>query len=202
MLGKMDLLRAHHFQRVAPTTLPHKHMALIPPKHSHTHMLMQHCVWNTLNLHISLQSCKLSPISTIHQPSVSISHSLRELHAGHILKALFIRHWSGEVCVCHAFCVCLHLSVCEAVRIRGTLCLFYYSYSRVDPLSARTHMPEIHTEHDGVLTVFPLQPPFLSVLIRLFKFTYDVNAKFNHFVFKAPSFKNQYKQTQTHNITL
>lgn len=79
---------------------------------------MQHCVWNTLNLHISLQSCKLSPISTIHQPSVPISHSLRGLHAGHILKALFTRQWSGEVCVSRCLCAFAFVRVWDGAHQR------------------------------------------------------------------------------------
>lgn len=91
------------------------------------------------------------------------------------MRTTFLKHCSSTSrvgkCVCMCICVRLHLCMCERPHSTVSPCLFYYSYSCVDPLSAHRHLPETHkahTAHTDVLAIFSLPPFSLSgALLRL-----------------------------------
>lgn len=153
MLGMLDSI-ALSASRVAPTILPHKRGFLVNNTQwcsvgiqnvSNT-LSTSTALCNVANLALSVPSIK---------PHYHFPPSLGELHANRILKALFIHQQSGKMSAFVCVCIC---ACCERAHSRGTPCLFYYSYSCVDPLSARRHLPEIHTAHTDVLAIFSFPP--------------------------------------------
>lgn len=122
------------------------------------------CVSNTLSISASAALCSDANLAP-SVPSINPHYQFRT-PSEDSTQATFLKHCSStsgvEKCVCMCICVRLHLCMCETVRSRGTPCLFYYSYSCVDPLSAHRHLPEIHTAHTDVLAIFSLQALSLS----------------------------------------
>lgn len=149
MPGISGFISALHFQRVANTTLPHKHSYLtICAFKTHTWCRVgMESVSNALSipprlpLHIPLQSRKYSPISTIHQPSLPICRSLRGPLVSHILKALFIRCWSGKVCASRAHacvCVCIYACVRHPVSVLLLILMCGSTFSPQTPAGGTT----------------------------------------------------------------
>lgn len=166
-------ISALHFQRVANTTLPHKHSyRTICAFKTHTWCRVgMESVSNALSipprlpLHIPLQSRKYSPISTIHQPSLPICRSLRGPLVSHILKALFIRRWSGKVCASRArarVCVCIYACVRQCVAEAPRVCFIIDTHVWVLFQPTDTCQRN-HTAHADVLATISLQPLFNKV---------------------------------------
>lgn len=112
-------------------------------------------------------------------------------------QATFLKRCSSasgvEKCMCVTLFVCVCICACVRRCTSEAPCVCFIIHTRVWILFQLAHTCQRYT-----LSMMAFSLYFLSNL----QFTYDVNAKFNHFVFKAPSFKNQHKQTQTRNITL
>lgn len=127
-------------------------MAQFPRKrHTHTPRRSIGTVSTTLSISTSAALCSvanLAPSVPSIKPHYQFAAPSEDSMQATLLK---LCSSTGGVEKSARCCVCLHLCMCETVRGRGTPCLFYYSYSCVDPLSAHRHLPETHTAHTDVL---------------------------------------------------